>query len=200
MNTIDITSHGSMKRDFSRMKAVLACVSKDPARLAINKVRVEKEGDGIIVTATDGTRLRSDRFHIEAEAGLYDIKTCNAKAIFMAQSNEGLVYPNHRQAFPATDPQHAYALDGKGPRFVLWAAAALGCYVDPRLVALGEDEAVTLHVQKAHPNLSPMLAKNKSTTLVVMTFRMDSRLSSQIEAIQTERALKAMEEKKPLAA
>jgi len=195
MNTIEITNNGPMKKDFSRMKAVLACVSKDATRPAINKVRVEKDGDDVIVTTTDGTRLRSDRFHIKAEAGLYDIKTSNAKAIFMAQSNEGLVYPNHRQAFPSADPQHAYALNGKGPRFVLWAASALGCYVDPKLVALGEDEAVTLYVQKIRPNLSPVLVKNKSTTLVVMTFRMDPRLSSKIEAIHTERVLRAMEEK-----
>ena len=39
-------------------------------------------------------------------------KACNAKAIFMARSNEGLVYPNHRQAFPSTDRQHVHALDG----------------------------------------------------------------------------------------
>lgn len=186
MNTIDMTSNGPMKKDFARMKCVLACASKDSTRPAINKIRVEQDGDMIMVTATDGTRLRSDRFKIKAEPGLYDVKTCNAKAIFMAQSNEGLLYPNHRQVIPYDDKQHAYALKGKGPRFVVWAASALGCYIDPKLVALGEDEAVTLFVQKTNPNLSPMLVKNTNTTLVVMPIRIDREWGDKLESIKAD--------------
>ena len=144
MNTIEITNKNPMKKMFARMKSVLACASKDPTRPVINKVLVEKNGDTLTITATDGTRLRSDRFKIKAEPGLYDIKSCNAKGLFMAKSEEGLVYPNHRQVIPSAQKEHAYSLTGKGPHFVLWAASALGCYIDPKLIALADDEPVTL--------------------------------------------------------
>ncbi len=186
MNTIELTKTPKNKDDYARMKLVLACASKDSTRPAINKVLVETTKGGITITATDGKRLRSDQFRIKAEPGLYDIKTSNAKSVFMVLSQEELVFPTYQQVIPSHGKRTAYALNGVGGKFVLWAASALGCYVDPRLVALGEDEVVTLYVQKEHPNRSPMLLKNKDTTMVVMPFHVDGRWSQEVETIKQD--------------
>lgn len=121
------------------MKLVLTCASKDSTRPAINKVLVEQAKEGITVTATDGRRLRSDQFKLKAEPGLYDIKTSNAKSVFMVLSQEGLVFPTYQQVIPSHGKRTAYALNGVGGKFVLWAASALGCYVDPKLVVVGAE-------------------------------------------------------------
>jgi len=186
MNTIEIKSKGAAKEDFARMKSVIACASKDSTRPAINLVLVESAKSGITVTATDGRRLRSDTFEIEAEPGLYEIKTCNARSVFMVQSAEKLAYPTYGQVIPAHGKREAYSLEGRGKRFVLWAASALGCYLDPKLVEVGEDEEVTLHIQKNAPHLSPALVKNKTTTLVVMPITPRWPWTSELEAIKAD--------------
>jgi hypothetical protein len=186
MNTIEITSKGAGKKDFVRLKSVIACVSKDPTRAAINLVQVEAAKGGIVVTATDGRRLRSDRFKFKAEPGLYKIKTCNARTVFLVQSRDKMVFPNYGQVIPLHGKQNAYSLDGRGKKFVLWAASALGCYLDPKLVAVGEDEAVTLHIQKNAPHLSPVLVKNKTTTLVVMPITPNEPWTRELEAIKAD--------------
>ena len=90
---------------FARMRAVTACASKDSTRPAINLVQVETVKGGIIITATDGKRLRSDKFKIKAEPGLYEIKTPNAKIVFLAESKDKLVYPTYEQVIPAHGKQ-----------------------------------------------------------------------------------------------
>jgi hypothetical protein len=195
MNTIELLNERNTKREFARMRSVLACASKDSTRHVITKVLVETEEDGIIVTATDGQRMRCDRFNLEAEPGIYDIKVSSAKAVFLAKSQEDLSYPNYRQAIPCDTAEASYSISGKGGRFVLWGAVALGCYLDPKLIALGDDEAVTLHVQKTNPNLFPALLKNDATTLVVMPYRIDPQWQSEVEVMQAERVAKAMAEK-----
>jgi hypothetical protein len=69
---------------------------------------------------------------------------------------------------------------------VLWAASALGCYLDPKLLEVAEDEVVTLYIQKRAPHLSPALVKNKTTTLVVMPINPDGAWLRQIEAIKID--------------
>jgi len=192
MNTLEIIKDKHNRADFARLRSVLACASTDPARHVISKVLVEKDEDGIAVIATDGRRLRSDRFNLEAEPGIYDIKANTGKTVFLSQCGEDLVFPNHRQVIPNSDAEHAYELQGTGKRFAQWATAALGCYVDPDLIELGPDEEITLHIQKAAPDLSPALFVNDTTTLVVMPIRVEREWSGQIEQIRLEMAGKVI--------
>lgn len=177
------------------MKSVLACASKDSTRHVITKVLVENNEDGITIIATDGKRMRSDRFSLEAGPGIYDIKACTAKTVFLTQCQEELIFPSYRQVIPISSGAGVYTLEGVGKQFVLWATAGLGCWVDPKLVELGDDEAVTLHIQKIDPKRSPVLVTNETTTLVVMPMMLDHYWIQQIEAIQTERVMQAMKEK-----
>ena len=186
MNTIELTNASPMKDDFARMKLVLACASKDSSRPAINRVLVEKVKGGITITATDGKRLRTDRFKLKAEPGMYLIKTSNAKSIFMAQCHEGLTYPTYQQVIPSHGMRKAYVLSGRGKKFVLWASSALGCYLDPKLVAVGDEEDVSLHIQKNDPLLFPAVLKNKNTTMVVMPFRANAPWSRELETIKQD--------------
>ncbi|VGO14435.1 hypothetical protein PDESU_02996 [Pontiella desulfatans] len=195
MNTLELKNDKHTRADFARMKSVLACASKDSTRHVITKVLVEKTETGITIITTDGKRMRSDSFNLEAEAGIYDIKINSAKAVFLTQCEEGLVFPNYRQAIPDHTDEAAHSFTGTGSRFVLWVASSLGCYLDPKLIALADDEFVTLHIQKDNPNLFPVVLKNDQTTLVVMPYRIDKHWEQQIDAILTERVMKAMEEK-----
>ena len=184
MNTIEIKSKGMKKEDFARLKSVMACASKDSTRPAINRVLVESTQGGITVIATDGKRLRMDRFKFKAEPGLYEVKSCNAKSVFMVQSSEKLAYPTYGQVIPEHGKRAAYSLEGRGKKFVLWAASALGCYLDPKLVEIGADEEVTLYIQKNRPHLSPALVQNKTTTLVVMPITPNEPWASELESIK----------------
>ena len=161
---------------------------------------MEQHEDGITVIATDGRRMRSDCFSLEAEAGIYDIKVNSAKAVFLTECQEELVFPNHRQVIPKSTDEIAYALEGRGKQFVLWATAALGCWIDPKLVELGEEEAVTLYLQKDDTKLAPVLLQNDQTTLVVMPMRLDHPWIRDLETIQRERVLESLEEREAQAA
>ena len=120
-NTVELKNDKYTRKDFARMKAVLACAAKDASRYAITKVLVEAEEEGISITATDGRRLRRDRFAIEAAPGIYDIKACTAKAIFLTECEEDLVFPNYRQVIPRDGHDDAYAIEGVGRQFLLRA-------------------------------------------------------------------------------
>lgn len=193
MNTIELTNDKHTKSDFARMKAVLTCASKDSTRHVITKVLVEQAEEGITITGTDGRRLRCDRFDIEAEAGVYDIKVNSAKAIFLAQCTEDLTFPNYRHVIPCDTDEAAYSVTGMGSRFVLWASVALGCYLDPKLIALGDYESVTLYIQKNTPNLFPALLRNDDTTLVLMPYRIDQQWKFDVERIKDDALRTAME-------
>ena len=114
MNTIELTNTKHTKANFTRMKSMLACASKDSTRHVITKVLVETTDEGITIIATDGHRLRSDRFTMEAEPGIYDIKVNSGKLVFLSRCQEELVYPNSRQVIPNSEPEHVYALHGTG--------------------------------------------------------------------------------------
>jgi hypothetical protein len=194
MNTIEVSKDKYNRTDFARLRSVLACTSKDASRHVINKVLVEAAEEGITVIATDGKRLRTDRFSLEAEPGIYDIKINSAKTVFLSQCEEELVFPNHRQMVPASDAEHAYELHGTGKRFAMWATSALGCYLDPDLIELGEDEEVTLHIRKDAPGMSPALFRNDTTTLVVMPIRVDRERAQEVEDIRNDIARKIIEQ------
>jgi hypothetical protein len=174
--------------DFQRMKLLLACASKDPTRLVINKVLVKRAAAGVTITATDGRRMRMDHFMVEASAGVYDIKVNSGSGIFLMRNKEKLTFPKTEQVIPSMDPLDAYALKGMGKRFVIWASSSLGCMLDPELIALNDDEGVTLYVQKKRPELSPALMKNEETTLVIMPLTLKEPWIQQLEEIRTARA------------
>ena len=174
--------------DFQRLKSVLACASKDQTRYAITKVLVKREAAGVTITATDGKRLRIDHFDLEAMAGVYDIKVNSGSGIFLMRNKEKLTFPKTEQVIPSMDPQDAYALKGMGKRFVIWASAAQGCMINPDLIALDDDEGVTLYVQKKRPDISPAVVKNDETTLVLMPFTVTEPWRMELETIRTAKA------------
>ena len=185
-DTIEMTK--ANRTDFERMKSLLACASKDPTRLVINKVLVKKAVTGVTITATDGRRLRIDHFDFEAAAGMYDIKVNSGSGIFLMRNKEKLTFPRTDQIVPSLDPHDAYALKGMGKRFVLWASAAQGCMINPDLIALNDDEGVTLYVQKKRPEISPAVMKNAETTLVIMPFTVTEPWRMELETIRTAKA------------
>jgi hypothetical protein len=195
MNTIELTKDRHNRADFDRLRSALACAAKDSTRRAITQVLVEKDEKGITVIATDGRRLRTDHFNMEGMAGLYEIKLNTGKSIFLSESSEEGVFPNHRQVIPDSDSEHAYKLRGTGKQFVLWATSALGCWLDPKLVELGEDEKVSLFIQRDTPECSPVLLVNDTTTLVVMPIQVDQPWVREIESIRSAIERKAIEEK-----
>jgi len=194
MNAIELSNDKYTKADFVRMKSMLACASKDSTRHVITKVLVETNEDGITITGTDGKRMRSDRFLMEAEAGVYDIKVNSGKLVMLTKCSEELVYPNYRQVIPNSDPENAYALHGTGKRFVLWATSAVGCYLDSKLVEVGDDETLTLYINKIDPLRYPALLVNDSTTMVVMPYTDDGKWIREVEAIKQELIAKAIEQ------
>jgi hypothetical protein len=200
MNTIDVKKDRHNRAIFDRLRSVLACASKDSTRRAITRVLVEKNEEGVTVIATDGRRLRTDRFNLEVTAGLYEIKLNTGKRVFLSESAEEGGFPNHRQVIPSSHHEHAYALRGTGKQFVLWATAALGCWLDPKLVELGEDEKVSLFIQRDTPELSPVLLVNDTTTLVVMPIQVDQPWVREIEAIRSTIERKAIKEETARAA
>jgi hypothetical protein len=185
-DTLEMTR--TNRTDFRRMKRLLSCASKDPTRPVINKVQVKKTESGITITATDGRRMRTDRFDLEAAPGIYDIKVNSGSSVFLMKNREGLRFPKTEQVIPSLDPQDAYALKGPGKCFVVWAAAAQGCLLDPERIALAEDEAVTLYVQKLRPDLSPAVMKNADTLFLLMPCRVKEAWGQQLEQIRTARA------------
>lgn len=192
MNTIELLHTRHTKQNFGRMRSVLACAAQDAGRYIVTKVLVEAEPDGIAMVATDGRRLRRDRFALEAKAGLYDIKVNSVKTIFLTQCEEELTFPDYRPVIPNRTADSAYALRGNGKAFVLRATAGLGCYVDPKLVELSDVAGVTLFIQKSDPATGPVLVRNADTTFVIMPLRLDQPWIAQLQAILTERTVEAL--------
>ncbi len=185
-DTIEMTR--SNRTDFERLKAVLACASKDQTRYPITKVLVKREAAGVTITATDGRRLRIDHFMIEAAAGIYDIKVNSGSGIFLIRNKERLKFPDTNRVIPSLDPNDAYAIKGSGKSFVIWVSSSLGCLINPELITIGDYEEVTLYIQKLRPDLSPAVMKNETTTLVIMPPKHPEPWIQQLEEIRTARA------------
>ena len=186
MNTIELIKDKHNKPAFDRMRTLLKCISSDPTRDVIGKLKVEQEDDAIRLIATDGRRLRTDLFEMKAEPGLYDVKTNTAKMIFLAKSDCELTFPNWKQVMP--NPKAAWSFTGTGRNFVIWASSGLGCLIDPDLIALGDHETVTLSIQKDCPELSPVLLKNDTTSVVIMPLRLKEPWIEQIQQIRAKAA------------
>jgi hypothetical protein len=184
-STIELTK---AHPDFNRLKAVLVCASKDPTRPVINKVLVKNSGENITITATDGRRLRTDVFTIDAVAGVYDIKTNTAGSVFLMRNKERLTFPNTSQVIPSMDPNDAYILEGSGKRFAVWASAALGCMLDHELIAIRDDEKVILCIQKNRPDISPAVMKNDETVFVLMPITITEPWRTEIETLRSAKA------------
>ena len=184
---IEFTSTRETRSDFNRLRSLLMCVSDDPTRKALHQVLVESIEDEegmMILTATDGRRLRSDRFELDASPGTYEIIANTAKGAYLAKSRKKVNYPNHRQVIPSTSPESTHCLKGTGKNFVVWAASALGCMLDVKLLAIREDEEVTLSIQKEQPNLSPVVLKNEKTTFVLMPVRPEAPWVHELESLR----------------
>ncbi len=93
-------------------------------------------------------------------------------------------FPNHKQVIPSLKPKDAYFLKGTGSRFVLWASAALGCRLDPSMIALADHEKVTLYIQKDRPELSPAVLQNDRTTVVVIPYRVTEPWVRELDALK----------------
>jgi hypothetical protein len=184
---IELKNGGKRDSDFCRMRCVLACVGKDRMRPALRKVLVEKDKGGVAIVATDGVRLRKDFFAIRAAPGLYDVRVNTAKAIALEPSRELLRYPDYKTAIPSCGGRDVYAVSGKGPRFVMWVGAALGCYVDPMLMALGGDEKVEVFVKKIDAGASPLVVRNERSLLIVMPMTLDDGVAGVLDGMQLDR-------------
>lgn len=186
MSMIEMKCGGCRESDFQRMRCVLSCAGGSQGRAVLRKVKVESFKGGIALLASDGVCLRKDRFAMRATPGLYDIQTNSAKVIRLEPCKEALKFPDYRKAIPSCDKRDAYAVSGKGSRFVMWAAAALGCYVDPMLMALGDEENVEVFIQKNKSGLSPLVVRNERSMLVVMPVRLDDDVAAKLERFQRD--------------
>ncbi len=186
-HTLELTNTQQTKADFLRMRSVLACVSSQPEREALHRVLVEagEEEETIQITGTDGKRLRSDSFEMEAAPGCYDIKANTAKSIYLVRSRKKLNYPNYRQVIPSLEAKDTFTLRGAGKQFVIWASSALGCLLDSELIALRDEEMMTLSIQKDKPALSPAVLKNETTLFVLMPTRVDAAWHRELEGMRT---------------
>lgn len=171
---------------FDRIRHVAACRGRDRMQPALQRVWVEEVKGGITVTACDGVRLRRDFFVLRTKPGLYDVKANSTKQIVLEYCEILLRYPEYRKLIPATD-RNAYAVSGKGAGFVLWAASVLGACVDPKLMAIGDDEMMDVFVQKSDPGNSPVLLKNKTSLLVIMPVRIDAAVTEKLIGLQFDR-------------
>jgi len=184
--TIELNPTKQTRIDFQRMRSVLACVSTKPDRPVLHHVLVEpSEEEGFIqITATDGKRLRSDSFEMQAAPGCYEIKANTARGIYLIRSRKKLNYPNYRQVIPSLEPKDAFTLRGAGKQFVIWASSALGCLLDSELIAVRDDELVTLSIQKNKPERSPAVLKNNKTLFVLMPTQVDDTWHRELETMR----------------
>jgi hypothetical protein len=183
-NIIELTNTKDGKADFLRLRTLLTCVSNDATRPILHNVEVEAGEDSVTVTATDGKRLRRDCFKIEASPGVYEVKANTGRMIYLVKSRKRQKFPNHKQVVPSLKPKDTYVLKGAGSRFVLWASSTFGCRLDPALIALRDNESVTLYLQKKRPDLNPAVMQNDTTTVVVMPTRVTESWALEIEGMK----------------
>jgi len=181
---IEMQNTKASRYEFLRLKSVLSCASTDPTREVIRHVSVEPEDEGIRIIATDGRRLRADSFDLQAQAGLYEIKVQSAAQIFLVKAATQLKFPNWRQVLPSLKPEDAHAFKGCGRNFILWITAGLGCLLTPELIALRDEEEITLYIQKQGPGMQPAVMQNDTTIFVQMPIRETDSWYEQIDRIR----------------
>lgn len=190
MKVIEMKNGGRVDPDFDRLRCVLACVGKDRVRPELQRVLIEKARGGVHVVGCDGKRLRRDLFKLKAEPGLYEVEINNSREIRLVASRILVRYPDYRKVIPKCDNRDVYVVSGKGSWFVMWVGASLGCYVDPRLVALADDERVDVMVQKVGGGTSPLLVQSDQLLLVIMPIKLDDGVAKKLDSYQLDRLRK----------
>ncbi|VGO17684.1 hypothetical protein PDESU_06286 [Pontiella desulfatans] len=187
MKAIELKNGDRGDPDFHRMRSLLACVGKDKMRPELHYILVEKTKGGVYAVGCDGLRLRRDLFRIKAEPGLYEIEVNNAREIRLVFSPIKVRYPDYRKVIPNLEPESTYSVVGKSPRFAMWIGAALGCYVDPKLMPLDADEFGEVFVQKKDGYIMPLTFRNDLSLVVVMPMKLDGKISEQLQSMQLGR-------------
>ncbi|VGO14091.1 hypothetical protein PDESU_02648 [Pontiella desulfatans] len=187
MKAIVMKSGGRADGDFGRMRSLLACVGKDKMRPELHYILVEKTKGGVYAVGCDGLRLRRDLFRIKAEPGLYEIKVNNSREIRLVPSPVKVRYQEYRKIIPSHESESTYSTVGKSSRFAMWVGAALGCYVDPKLVPIAHDEYGEIHVQKTDGGIMPLVFQNDHTLVVVMPMKLDGHVGEQLDRMQLDR-------------
>lgn len=187
MEVIKLKNGGRADPDFHRWRQLLTCVGKDKMRPELGYVLVEKTKGGVYAVGCDGLRLRRDLFSIKTEPGLYEVEVNNVREIRLVFSPMKIRYPDYRKILPSVEPQTTYSAVGKSPRFAMWVGAALGCYVDPKLVPLDADEFGEVFIQKKDGYIMPLTFQNDLTLVVVMPMKLDGNVAEQLDCMQLDR-------------
>jgi hypothetical protein len=187
MKAITMKNGGRADPDFQRMRSVLASVGRDKKRPELGYVLVERTRGGVYAVGCDGLRLRRDLFRFSVEPGLYEIEVNNVREIRLLLSSMNVRYPDYRKVIPSLERQTTYSAVGKSPRFAMWIGAALGCYVDPKLVPLDADEFGEVFVQKKDRYIMPLTFRNDLSLVVVMPMKLDGNISEQLQGMQLDR-------------
>jgi hypothetical protein len=195
VKVIQMKNGGRADPDFHRWRQLLVCVGKDKMRPELSYVLVEKTSGGIYAVGCDGLRLRRDLFRIKVEPGLYEIEVNNVREIRLVPSPVKVRYPDYRKVIPRMDPESTYSVVGKSPRFAMWIGAALGCYVDPKLVPLDADEFGEVFIQKKDGYIMPLTFRNDLSLVVVMPMKLDGNVSEQLQSMQLDRLRRLREMK-----
>ncbi|VGO13389.1 hypothetical protein PDESU_01946 [Pontiella desulfatans] len=175
---------------FTRARFLMETRSCDPNRAILNLLCVERRARGISITATNGQFLRSDNFNIRAEPGVYCVASNTVDQIGLIRVYETAAYPNYRHAIPRLNSSNSHVLEGHGLNFVVWAAAALGTYISPTLIHIGENEPFKLHIHKK--DYLGVVLKNRNTTAVIMPVTSKEKWTDLVTNIQRGVHLKAL--------
>lgn len=136
-----------------------------------------------------GTELTAKRsLDSLAASGLISVRFKSGQRKEIAINVGG--YPDYRKILPNVEPQSTYSAVGKSPRFAMWVGAALGCYVDPKLVPLDADEFGEVFVQKKDGYIMPLTFRNDHTLVVVMPMKLDGNAAEQLDRMQLDRLMR----------
>jgi len=90
--------------DFKAFRWVAKARSKDPMRMLINCLNIEKEESGdSVVTATDGRRLHAARLKYTQEPGSYEIMKSTASELTAVTPIDTEGYPAWRKVIPKAE-------------------------------------------------------------------------------------------------
>lgn len=175
---------------FARLKQVLACRADDSERMFLNMASVEQKGRGITITATNGKSLRQDKFNLKADPGIYAVQNDADQEIKLLKKQDVCLFPDYASCIPKYTKKNCYSIEGSGPRFVTWAAAVLGVFLDPSLIHLEPNEYITVYVLK-QPE-SAVMIKNHQTLMIVMPMKINDSWVDALERINRKKLLSAI--------
>lgn len=170
MNTTLTLNNKKNPVAFPRIKGLLACRSNNPDDQFLQHVLIESTGKSSMMTASNKHVLRRDRIMKPLDSGIYGVTIDTWTDIKLERLEDISCYPRYKQAIPDLKNQDFYMANGTGPSFVYWAAAALGTYLDSKLINFGVSENIKLYVS-THDSTVPVVAKTPHTTLIIMPLR-----------------------------